>query len=364
MTFLENLFHKVQRHPKRIVFPEGEDLRVIEAAAGFYEEKLGVPILLGNERKIRECARRARIRLDHVMVINPAAAQDLTLFAEKYSQLRNGLHMDDALKAMRNPIYFATMMLHEGSVDGFVAGVNTSAALILRPLFQLIGLRENFRTTCSCSILKVPDLRFGDEGVIYFADCNVVPSPTVEELADIAVAAATLARQIHGIRPRVALLSFSDKGSAQHAMAAKIAAATALARQYAEAAGIPASIDGELHADTALSLAVSDMKNIKSPVAGKANVLVFPDLHAANISIKLLHEIAQAPVYGPILCGLKKPASDLMRNATAEEILVSAAVVALQAIEYRRLYPLDNDRSIRREFAVTGETPSWSPLEN
>ncbi len=359
MTFLENLFSKVQRHPKRIVFPEGEDLRVIQAAASFFEEKLGTPILLGDEKIIRELARRARIRLDHVLVLNPATAQDLSLFADKYSQLRHGIRNEEARQAMKNPIYFGTMMLHEGSVDGFVAGVNTSAASILRPLFQLIQLRGNFRTACSCSVVKVPQNRLGDEGVLYFADCNVIPNPTVEELADIALAAATLARQIHGIRPRVAMLSFSDKGSAKHAMTGKIAAATALARQQAEEAGIPAAIDGELHADTALSLAVSDMKNIKSPVAGKANVLIFPDLHAANISIKLLHEIAQTPVYGPVLCGLRKPASDLMRNATADEILVSAAIVALQAIEYRRLYPLDNDVPVRRESAVSGESPSW-----
>jgi len=360
MTFLENLFDKVQRHPKRIVFPEGEDLRIIQAASSFYEEKLGVPILLGNEKNIRELARRARIRLDHVLVLNPATAQDLNLFAEKYSQLRHGLHIDDARKAMKNPVYFGTMMLREGSVDGFVAGVNTSAALIIRPLFQLIQLQDNFKTACSCSVVKIPENRFGDEGVLYFADCNVIPNPSVEELADIALAAAMLVKQIHGVRPRVALLSFSDKGSAKHAMTAKIAAAAALARHHAEAAGIAASIDGELHADTALSLTVSELKNIKGPVAGKANVLIFPDLHAANISIKLLHEIAQTPVYGPILCGLKKPASDLMRNATAEEILVSAAIVALQAIEYRRLYPLDNEHQVRPEFALSRETTSWN----
>lgn len=259
MTFLENLFSKVQRHPKRIVFPEGDDLRVIQAAAGFYEERLGIPILLGNERKIRELARRARIPLDHVLVLNPATAQDLNLFADKYTQIRHGIHHDDAREAMTNPIYFGTMMLHEGGVDGFVAGVNTSAALILRPLFQLIGLRDGFRTASSCSIVKIAENRFGDEGVLYFADCNVIPNPSVDELADIALAAATLARQIHGIRPRVAFLSYSDKGSARHEMTAKVAAAVALARQRAEDAGIPASIDGELHADTALDRNLSEI---------------------------------------------------------------------------------------------------------
>ncbi len=341
MSFIESIFEKVRQHPKRIVFPEVLDDRILTAAIEYATAGLGTSILLGSRSVIQKRVSALRLKLDHVHVIDPQKADDLEHFADAFSKIRRdkGLGKDEAIQAVKQPIYFATMMLHETSADGLVAGASTTAAAILRPLFQTIRLEPGVRAASSCSVIQLPSQAFGEKGVIYFADCSVIPDPTADQLADIAIMSAKLARQLHGIKPRVAFLSYSTKGSARHRSIEKILAAVALARQKADEKKIEAEFDGELQADAALVAEIADHKAAHSSVAGKANVLIFPDLNCSNICSKLVQRLAGGTLYGPIMNGLSKPASDLSRGCTVHEILGSAAIVALQAVEYRKLYP-------------------------
>ncbi len=346
MSFIESIFEKVRRHPKRIVFPEALDDRVLTAAVQYVAAGLGTAILLGPKSAVQKRASALRLELGHVNIIDPQKADDLEHFAEVFASVRKdkGLRKDEAIKAVKQPIYFATMMLHETSADGLIAGAGTTAAAILRPLFQSIRLEPGVRAASSCSVMQMPSPTYGEKGVLFFADCSVIPDPTADQLADIAVMSAKLARQLHGIKPRVAFLSFSTKGSAHHPAIEKALAAVALARQKAVDKQIEAEFDGELQADAALVKEIAEQKAAHSSVAGKANVLIFPDLNCANICSKLVQRLGQATLFGPILNGLSKPASDLSRSCSVQEILGSAAIVALQAVEYRKLYP-DEARS-------------------
>jgi phosphate acetyltransferase len=340
MSFIESIFAKVKRHPKRVVFPEGEEDRMIKAAVDYHARGLGTVILLGSRKAIKSKARNLKLDLERVGIIDPEESDDLELFAHELVKLRGskGLGKDEAVATLKNPTYFATMMLHLGSVDGLVGGATVSATGILRPLFQTLAKEPGVKAASSCSVLQLEDKRYGMGGVLYLADCSVIPEPNADQLADIALMAAKLARQLHGIKPRVAFLSYSTKGSANHKSIDKILAAAAIARQKASDRKIPAEFDGELQADAALIPEVAQLKAAHSQVAGTANVLIFPDLNSGNICSKLVQELARGTVYGPILNGLCKPASDLSRNCTVNEIVGSAAIVALQSVEYRKLY--------------------------
>ncbi len=341
MNFIESVFEKVRAHPKRVVFPEGTNERVIRAAVEYSSERLGPAILLGSKPTIQKKARALKLDLDRVAIIDPPKADDLEHFAEVFASVRRdkGLAKHEALDAVKQPIYFATMMLHQGNADALVAGAESTAAAILRPLFQTIRLEPGVKTASSCSVIQVGDKQYGEDGVLYFADCSVIPDPTVEQLADTALMAAKLARQLHGVKPRVAFLSYSTKGSARHRTLEKILAAVAFVRQKADTKKIEADFDGELQADAALIPEIAEHKTAHSSVAGKANVLIFPDLNCGNICSKLVQILAKGTLYGPILNGLSKPATDLSRGCSVKEILGSAAIVALQAVEYRKLYP-------------------------
>lgn len=354
MNFIESIFEKVRRHPKRIVFPEGTDERVIRAAVDFHARGLGTGVLIGPKAIIQKKAQSLKLKIDRVRIVDPTKADDLEPFANALCKLRQskGLSKDEAIRAVQQPSYFATMMLHEGNVDGLVAGVDTTAAAILRPLFQIIRLEPNVKAASSCSVLDVEGSKFGEKGILYLADCSVIPEPHAEELADIALMAAKLARQLHGTKPRVAFLSYSTKGSARHRHIEKILASVALARQKADEKQIDADFDGELQVDAALVPDVADRKAAHSSVAGKANVLIFPDLNSGNTCSKLVQLLAQAKLYGPILNGLCKPVSDLSRGCKVDEIVGSAAIVALQSVEFRKLYPAHagNDSAERQLF--------------
>lgn len=341
MSFIDSIFEKVRRHPKRIVFPEGLDERIIKAAVDFHAKGLGTAVLLGNKSAIQKKAQSLKLKLDHVGIIEPEKADDFTHFAEVFANMRRtkGISKDEAFATIKQPSYFATMMVQAGSADGLVAGANTTATAILRPLFQCIQLEPGVKTASSCSVIQLENKKLGEEGVLYLADCSVIPDPTAEQLADTALMAAKLARQLHGIKPRVAFLSYSTKGSARHKTIEKIMAAVAMAQSKAADKNLQAEFDGELQSDAALIPAVADLKAAHSRVAGKANVLIFPDLNSGNICSKLIQIVANGVVYGPIVNGLSKPASDLSRGCTVQEIVSSAAIVALQSVEYRKLYP-------------------------
>jgi phosphate acetyltransferase len=209
----------------------------------------------------------------------------------------------------------------------------------LRPLFQIIKVAPQATTASSCQVMEVEDTRFGEKGVLFMGDCGVIPEPTVEQLADIAVDAAKLSRQLLGIRPRVALLSYSTKGSATHPSIGRVQAATALAQQKAQQKNLEADFDGELQVDTALVPEIAARKLPEGKVAGRANVLVFPDLNSGNIASKLVRHISRANAYGQILLGLDRPAADVSRGSNAHDILGVAAIVGVQSTDYALLYP-------------------------
>jgi phosphate acetyltransferase len=343
MKFIETVYAKLQRHPKRIVFPEGTEPRVLHAAAEFVKLKLGAPVLLGNREEIESIAEREKVSLSRIGIIDPATASDLPLFCQRLQKLQRyrNLGSGEAETFLRNPNYFAAMMIQNGQVDGMVGGVSGFAGSLLRPLFQLVKPLPNVSFISSCMVMSLKGSRFGEGGVLFFADCAVIPEPTVIQLAQIGVQAGRLCAQLTGERPRVAFLSFSSKGSSKHPATERMAAAHAQAKKEAEQQDIIMEFDGELQADTALLPELAALKAPSSQVAGKANVLIFPDLNSGNIAVKLVEHLANADAYGQILLGLSKPCADLSRGASVETILGAAAIVGLQAIEYRKLYPED-----------------------
>jgi phosphate acetyltransferase len=341
MRFIGSVIEKLQRHPKRIVFPEGTEPRVLQSARQFYSLRLGVPILLGDRTRIKEAAQRLNVSLEGVRIINPAESEELENFTRRYALVRRskGIKEEEARAAMLKPNYFGAMMVAMHQVDGLVSGTNEITGSVLRPLFQIIKVAPKTTTASSCMIMEVEDSRFGEKGVMFMADCGVIPDPTVEQLADIAVSTAQLARQLLGVPPRVALLSYSTKGSATHPSIGKIQAATARAQQKAEQILLEADFDGELQLDAALVPEIAARKVPDSKVAGRANVLIFPDLNSGNIGSKLVQHIARGNAYGQILLGLDRPAADVSRGSTAHDILGVAAIVGVQSIAYRELYP-------------------------
>ncbi|MGA3169953.1 MAG: phosphate acyltransferase [Chthoniobacteraceae bacterium] len=345
MKFIESVFEKLKRHPKRIVFPEGAEPRVLEAAGQFNRMQLGAPILLGDPKDIERKAADHRVDLTRIGILDPAKADDFPIFANQLERLQRyrNIGAGDAREILTNPNYFAAMMIQHGQADGLVGGASQYASSLMRPLIQIVKPLPGITTISSCMMLEGPPDRFGVDGMLMLADCAVVPEPTVEQLASIGIETAKVCRQLTGIRPRVAFLSFSTKGSSRLPAAGKMAAAAALAKQRADAEKLDMEIDGELQADTALLPDLAAVKAPSSRVAGNANVLIFPDLNSGNIAAKLVQHVGGVAAYGQVLLGLARPAADLSRGASVEEILGVAAIVGLQAIEYRKLYPETQD---------------------
>ncbi|TAL00279.1 MAG: phosphotransacetylase [Verrucomicrobia bacterium] len=341
MRFIGSVIEKLQRHPKRIVFPEGAEPRVLQAARQFHALRLGAPILLGDRTKVKDLAAALNLPLDGIRIINPAESEELDNFAHRFYSLRRekGLIEEEARRAMLQPNYFGAMMVAMHQADGMVSGTSHITGSVLRPLFQIIKVAPQTETASSCQVLEVEDTRFGERGVLMMADCGVVPDPTVDQLADIALSTAQLANHLLNVRPRVAMLSFSTKGSATHPSIGKVQAATALARQRAEKKGFEADFDGELQVDAAIIPEIAERKLADSKVAGHANVLVFPDLNSGNIASKLVRHVSRANAYGQILLGLNRPAADVSRGSNAHDILGVAAIVGAQAIAFKELYP-------------------------
>ncbi len=345
MSFINSVFEKLRRHPKRIVFPDGDDARVLRAAQSFYERDLGVPVLLGKRDAIEKVALAEKVSLDHVAIINPETSSDLPVFCQRLERLDRYRNMGikDSRAVMVNHNFFAAMMVQYGLADALVGGVTSYGGALLRPLLSLIKPLPHAEVVSGCTVVELENKSLGDDGVMFFADTGVVPDPTMQQLASIAVQTGLLARQVFGKRPRVALLSFSTKGSARTPSTEKVAGATELARQLAAKIGAEIAVDGEIQADAALDPVIAEKKMGPSLVGGRANVLVFPDLNSGNIAVKLIHYCASARTYGQLILGLTRPAADLSRGAGVEEIVCMAALAGLQAIEYRKLYPEQGD---------------------
>ncbi len=352
MRFIGNAIEKLQRHPKRIVFPEGTEPRVLQAARQFYSLRLGAPILLGHRTKIKDAAARLNVSLEGIRIINPAESEDLEIFAKRFELVRRfkGIKEMEAREAMLKPNYYGAMMVAMHQADGIISGTNESTGSVLRPLFQIIKVAPQITTASSCMVMEVEDTRFGENGVMFMADCGVIPEPTVEQLSDIAVSTAELAKQLLNVRPRVALLSYSTKGSATHPSIGRVQAATALAQKKAREKKLGADFDGELQVDAALVPEIATRKLPESKVAGRANVMIFPDLNSGNIASKLIQHIARANAYGQILLGLDRPAADVSRGSSSHDILGVAAIVGLQSISHYELYPESGADSLLEKF--------------
>jgi phosphate acetyltransferase len=344
MKFIDTVFTKLKRHPKRIVFPEGTEPRVLRAAARFVRLRLGAPIVLGKRDEVERIASEENVDLDHIGIIDPATSGELPVFIERLEKLKryHDLGPKEAKDLISQANYFAAMMVQYGQADGVVTGASETASSSMRPLLQLIKPLPGTTSISSCTMLDLSNKRYGERGVMLFADCAVIPEPTIDQLATIAVQTGTLCRQLTGNKPRIAMLSFTTKSEGRLTSPAKVAAATALARQKATDLMIEMEIDGEMQADTALLPDLAEKKAAGSLVAGRANVLIFPDLNAGNIGLKLVQYLAGAETYGQILLGLSKPCADLSRGSTEDDILGVAAILGLQAIEYRKLYPANS----------------------
>ena len=346
MPLIAKLAERLKRHPKRVVFPEGADPRILQAARKFATRGLGIPILLGDRAQIKSNAEKLDISLEHIRIIEPRRSSEWDNFVSKFQGLRRFKNMNDkeAADYLDNTNYFATLMLATGQADAIVSGATSKASSSLRPLLQIIPLHENVANMSSLNIFDLEDPETGKDRELFLADCAVIPDPTAAQLCDIAVTTAALSYHLTNTKPRVALLSYTSKSvSSKNPTVAKIKAATVLARKKALELGIPMDIDGELQVDAALDPIVASSKNIEGTVAGRANVLIFPDLHSANIASKLVHVLTRARNYGPILTGLKKPAAEISRGATASDIFGTAVMVASQAIDHKLLYPTGSD---------------------
>lgn len=346
MPLIAKLAERLKRHPKRVVFPEGGDPRILQAARKFASRSLGIPILLGDRAQIKSNAAKLDVDLERIRILDPRRSDDFDDFVTKFQGFRRfkNLREKEAETYLENTGYFATMMLATARADAIISGATSNASSALRPLLQIIPKHQDVRTMSSLNIFDLEDPETGKDRELFLSDCAVIPDPTSEQLCDIAVTTAALRYHLTNSIPRVALLSYTSKSvTSKNPTVSKMKAATEMARKKAQALGLPMEIDGELQVDAALDLAVAQSKRIEGPVAGQANVLIFPDLHSANIASKLVDFLTRARNYGPILTGLSKPAAEISRGATASDIFGTAIMVASQAIDHRLLYPTDQD---------------------
>jgi phosphate acetyltransferase len=328
-NLLQRLKSQIKATKKRIVLPEAGDDRTLIAASQLYSEELVEVALLGNPDTVRTRAKEIGVSIEKIAIMDPASSSETEKFATLYHEkMRSkGITRDEALRQMKQPLYFGAMMVSAGQSDGSVAGATNTTAETVRAALRCIGLREGCSLVSSFFLMLLKNSSLGHEGSLLFADCAVVPSPDASQLADIAIATARNARLLLGTEPKVAVLSFSTKGSAKHPLVDKVVEAVRTARQRDPAL----QIDGEMQADAALVATVGRAKAPGSVVAGSANTLIFPDLQSGNIGYKLVERMSGAEAIGPILQGLRKPANDLSRGCKPEDIVNTAVITALQA---------------------------------
>ena len=329
MSIFEHVKAKARERVKRIVLPEGDEPRTVQAAAKLAQEKLVIPILLGEPERIRAVASEVGADISGIECIDPQSSPKASSYAESLYELRKakGVTLEAAAELVKDPMYYGVMMVKVGDADGLVSGAVHSTGDMLRPALQLIKTKPGNKVVSSSFLMDCPNKNLGHNGLLVYSDCVVVPCPTAEELAYIAISAAETARVLCGIEePKVAMLSFSTKGSAKHDLVTKVQEATRLAHELAP----DLALDGEMQLDAALVPEVGASKAPGSPVAGHANVLVFPDLQAGNIGYKMTQRIGGATAFA-VLQGLAKPCNDLSRGCSVDDIVATVLCTAVQA---------------------------------
>jgi len=329
MSLMESIKQKAKTNKKRILLPEGPEERTVQAVGVIMAEGIADVTLLGNEAEIRESAKKLGVSLDGVEIVDPMLDAEREAYVAAYYELRKekGVTPEKAESTMQDPLFYAAMMVKKGRGDGMVAGALCTTGETLRPGLQIIKMAKGISVVSSCFIMEVPNKAYGDDGLMLFGDCAVNPCPTAEQLAAIAISSAVTAKSLCGMEPRVAMLSFSTKGSAKHELVDKVVEATRIAHELAP----ELNVDGELQADAALVEKVGKLKSPGSTVAGKANILIFPDLQAGNIGYKLVQRLAGAEAIGPICQGFQYPVNDLSRGCSVEDIVSVVAITAVQA---------------------------------
>jgi phosphate acetyltransferase len=329
LTVIKDLRERAKQDRRKIVLPEGEDSRVLEAADYIDREKLADIILLGNKDRIKLLSGAKKLNLNGVEIIEPASSGLLKEFTAKLCEMRKGKGMtEQEAKALliEKPVFFGAMLVREKMAEGFVGGAVHTTRDVARAALYCIGLNPKIGTMSSSFIMALDDESFGERGVLIFADCGIVPDPSPKQLANIAISASKLMHNIFAVTPRVALLSFSTKGSGESPQTKKVVEALNLVRQ----AQPDLLADGELQGDAALVPEVAKIKAPDSPIGGKANVLIFPNLEAGNIAYKLTQRLAKARALGPLLHGVLAPCSDLSRGCDKDDIIDIVCVTSIR----------------------------------
>jgi phosphate acetyltransferase len=330
MELIDRIKLNAKKHYKRIVLPEGTEERTIQAADIAIEEGLAQIILIGNLSEITALAAKKGLKnIGKAKIVDPKSHEKKDHYIDLMVELRKhkGLTREEASRLIEDPLYLGVLMIKNGDADGEVSGADHATGDVLRPAFHYVKTAPGISVVSGAFIMILPDKSFGENGILIYADGAVHPNPTDKELAEIAIATAHTTRAIAGFEPRIAMLSFSTKGSASHEMVDKVVSATKIARAMAP----DLMIDGELQADAALIEAIGQKKAPGSKIAGKANVLIFPDLNCGNIAYKLTQRLAHAEAIGPILQGMAAPINDLSRGCSVSDIVSMIAITANQA---------------------------------
>lgn len=327
MNFVEKTIQRAKQDIKTIVLPEATDIRTIKAASIILEKNMANIILIGNEADIEKLS--GDMDISKARIIDPENSPLYEGYADMFYEMRKakGITREKAREILKNPLYFGAMLVKKGEADGMVAGAINSTSNTLRPALQIIKTAPGKKLVSAFFVMVVPDCEYGAKGTFIYADSGLVENPSAEELAEIAIASAESFKILVGEEPKVAMLSYSTYGSAKSELTEKVILATKLAKQKAP----DIILDGELQGDAALVPSVGRSKAPGSPVAGQANVLIFPDLNSGNIAYKLTQRLAKAEAYGPITQGLAKPVNDLSRGCSAEDIVGVVAITAVQA---------------------------------